>query len=592
MHLINVKTLKLEEFVEGSIPPYAILSHRWSDGELTFKEIFKDRPDRNKKGYLKLVKACEAAATYAVDYLWIDTCCIDKRSSAELSEAINSMFAWYESAKVCIVYLEDVAGQCVLDERAPGFQALWREIGQNRWFTRSWTLQELIAPHQVDFYNSTWDFIAEKISKADWIVQITGIDGSLLCKESSPSECSISERMSWAAGRTATRTEDIAYSLMGIFDVNIALLYGEGSKAFRRLQEEIIRRTDDPSFLVWGYRIKEDTSCRLLANSPEDFQKISSGTIRPSSRGGTFVITNIGLSMEIDVVRLSLQTYGLLVGHAGDANFIVVVRKLPSSDNFHRVTTLARRHIHRQYVMCERRRVVVLWDYHLKLSESHDMSYGFTIEARTRFSVSAYTKWIPDLRRSLLSDECSTVGDGIDAVTVDFEDATAIEVIKVACNIAMQSVLVVHLSFDFDSSPWAFLCNEKDESNQLSAIKKMMVAIHRQSHAETDDNMHRIRPTRSKTNLYAFRGPSKHETSMSAKVPTHIVADSRVSDLLLSFIPPHSYQNDSSYWVFRVSEASRRDIPEGGAVGHEFFELPALGKCTEESSTIQVAKVE
>ena len=139
MHLIDVRTLKLKQFIEGSIPPYAILSHRWFDEEPTFKEVLKERLDPSKKGHKKLVRACETATRYEVNYLWTDTCCIDKRSSAELSEAINSMYAWYENAKVCIAYLADVSSELGLDE---SFQ-------KSVWFTRSWTLQELLAPRFV-----------------------------------------------------------------------------------------------------------------------------------------------------------------------------------------------------------------------------------------------------------------------------------------------------------------------------------------------------------------------------------------------------------------------------------------------------------
>ncbi|KAF2163106.1 hypothetical protein M409DRAFT_68730 [Zasmidium cellare ATCC 36951] len=247
MRLVNIHTLKLHEFVEGSIPPYAILSHRWTDEELTFKELAKDRADKDKKEYRKLLGACRVSAHYGVDYVWIDTCCIDKRSSAELSESINSMFAWYQKAKVCLAYLEDVHVGPNLDEEFRG----------SVWFTRSWTLQELIAPKSVHFYDHDWEHFSSKDGVIPTLFHITGVDRDVLSGSCSVRECSVGERMSWAADRHATRSEDVAYSLMGIFNVNMPLLYGEGQRAFERLQEEILRRRTGGLLLKVGVSTRD-----------------------------------------------------------------------------------------------------------------------------------------------------------------------------------------------------------------------------------------------------------------------------------------------------------------------------------------------
>ncbi|KAJ9150277.1 hypothetical protein NKR23_g3695 [Pleurostoma richardsiae] len=145
MRLINVDSLELEEFVGVHIPGYVILSHTWDDGEVLFRDW--GQPEAAlKKGYAKILKTCEWARGYGVSYAWVDTCCIDKSSSAELTEAINSMFAWYSGAVVCLAYLSDLE---------PGEFAS-RGFGHCRWFTRGWTLQELIAPRQVLFCDNSW----------------------------------------------------------------------------------------------------------------------------------------------------------------------------------------------------------------------------------------------------------------------------------------------------------------------------------------------------------------------------------------------------------------------------------------------------
>ncbi|KAK0655719.1 hypothetical protein B0T16DRAFT_424448 [Cercophora newfieldiana] len=200
MRLINTATLQFEEFIRQNIPEYAILSHTWEEEEVSFADI--------------ILKTCEIAQSEGHGYAWVDTCCIDKSSSAELTEAINSMFKWYQNAKVCYAFLSDFPAS------ADSNEAL--EIC--RWFTRGWTLQELIAPRDVTFF------------RQDWTKPLRSI--------------AVAQKMSWAAFRETTRVEDMAYSLLGIFDVNMPMLYGEGEKAFRRLQEEIIRSTSDLSILA------------------------------------------------------------------------------------------------------------------------------------------------------------------------------------------------------------------------------------------------------------------------------------------------------------------------------------------------------
>ncbi|KAK3902002.1 heterokaryon incompatibility protein-domain-containing protein [Staphylotrichum tortipilum] len=260
MRLLNTTTLKLTEFTRD-VPPYAILSHTWGDEEVTFQEI--GLPERHKKkGFRKIRWCCQQAKRDTLEWAWVDTCCIDKTSSAELSEAINSMYNWYREAQVCYVYLEDVPD---LDaDLDPGLDSdaddeseaalRWDDrFRPARWFTRGWCLQELIAPGAVEFYSAGWREIGTKLSLCERISKITGIPSNVLLDPDSALEgCCLAQRMSWASARKTSRVEDEAYCLLGIFGVHMPLLYGEGERAFYRLQEEIIRQTEDYSFLLWS----------------------------------------------------------------------------------------------------------------------------------------------------------------------------------------------------------------------------------------------------------------------------------------------------------------------------------------------------
>ena len=205
MRLLNTATFKLREFLTD-FPPYAILSHTWGDEEVSYQEI--DLPEReNKRGFAKIFECCRLALGDGLDWAWIDTCCIDKTSSAELSEAINSMFAWYRAAYVCYVYLEDVPNPDA------GFPE--KEFYAARWFTRGWCLQELIAPQFVEFYTTGWQEIGTKLSLRDKIHEVTGIPLPVLLGEEDAMEaCNMAQRLSWASTRETTRVEDEAYCLL------------------------------------------------------------------------------------------------------------------------------------------------------------------------------------------------------------------------------------------------------------------------------------------------------------------------------------------------------------------------------------------
>ena len=231
----NDGEFSLTTFFGDDIPPrYAMLSHTWEAEEVTFKEL-QDGTGTKKAGYKKIRFCGEQARRDGLQYFWVDTCCIDKSSSAELSEAINCMFRWYRGSTKCYVYLSGVLRPAVGTSDLAWESAFWN----SKWFTRGWTLQELIAPMSVEFYSKEGEFLGDRSTLERRICEITGIPAQALRGSPLPG-FSISERMTWASRRATTRQEDQAYSLLGIFDVNMSLIYGEGREnALRRLREEI-----------------------------------------------------------------------------------------------------------------------------------------------------------------------------------------------------------------------------------------------------------------------------------------------------------------------------------------------------------------
>jgi acyl carrier protein len=282
----------------------------------------KYRADVERKtGFSKIVGCCMWAKRDGLEYAWIDSCCIDKRSSAELSEALNSMSQWYKNASRCYVYL---AKPEIHTDPMVRFTS-------NRWFSRGWTLQELLAPHALVFLARDWtvigcldkvfrkaaggfdrqvhspvvclpqDEVAEEISAA------TEIPVDFLVGRKVIGQACVAQRMYWASRRRTTRAEDRAYSLMGLFDINMPIIYGEGlEKAFGRLQREVIHRSPDQSIFAWYDR--SATSHRLLATSPEQFRE--SGTVTQMSRSqsltletstdwSAFAMSNLGLQITL-----------------------------------------------------------------------------------------------------------------------------------------------------------------------------------------------------------------------------------------------------------------------------------------------------
>lgn len=211
MRLINTTTQMLEEFESNATPPYAILSHTWTKEEISYQDLATERKAGKEAGYNKFDNGCRVAREAGFDYVWLDTCCIDKTNNVELSEAINSMFHWYKNAKMCFAYLSDLH----VNENPYDIESYFPRC---KWFTRGWTLQELLAPSEVLFFTASWTKIGTRTEFALLISEITGVPSTYLLGLEIE-YASVAMRFSWASQRKTTKAEDIAYSLLGIFDI-------------------------------------------------------------------------------------------------------------------------------------------------------------------------------------------------------------------------------------------------------------------------------------------------------------------------------------------------------------------------------------
>ncbi|KAF5368575.1 hypothetical protein D9758_002408 [Tetrapyrgos nigripes] len=300
MRLLNTKTFQLHEFY-SDIPTYAILSHTWDREEVTFQDMQNLRAAKRKAGYAKLSGACAHARKDNFEWIWIDTCCINKESSAELSEAINSMYGYYGDSEVCYVYLSDASSAEDPRDVDSGFR-------KSRWFKRGWTLQELLAPRYVVFLGKDWKEIGTRWSLRDAISALTCIP-SRVFENGNMTGYSIAQKMSWGAFRETTRPEDQAYCLMGLFGVNMPPLYGEGSvKAFMRLQQEIIKVSDDRSIFAWIAPLGDQGPRGLFAKSPFEFRmsgEVAASETDTIDETSSYSFANNGLHIHLPLEEVS-----------------------------------------------------------------------------------------------------------------------------------------------------------------------------------------------------------------------------------------------------------------------------------------------
>lgn len=338
--LANKALLGCEEWEDwrlGDITPliqmqlkYAIFSHRWcSTGEPSFHDISTGITS-SRDGCAKLLNFCKKAKEFGCDYAWSDTCCIDKTSSAELEEAIRSMYRWYGSAEVCITYL--------------GASSSVKDFDAEPWFTRGWTLQELLAPRRTKFYGREWVPILSQLPLKSNDKEQDELSGAIECVTRIPCHQLIAfrpgcyrvwEKLLWASRRTTTKLEDMAYCLIGILDINMPIAYGEGEWAFHRLMEVILQRCDEPEIFAWVglpsmyslvlpsspacyEAILDSMSAKTLRLEPSQNQQIlPAWTSNIGDR--TFTLTKHGLEIDLLMIDVEMVEIDESTGHHGDA---------------------------------------------------------------------------------------------------------------------------------------------------------------------------------------------------------------------------------------------------------------------------------
>jgi len=281
---------------------YAILSHRWMEGkEITYEMMKSGRQLTRSPGYKKLRKFCEKAGAYGVEFAWSDTCCIDKNSSTEIDESIRSMFRWYRNSYICIIHLaqSDTIQSMTGDE----------------WMKRGWTLQELLAPRRIKLFNKQWmPMTGDRNDKSPEDTEVmvalgnaTGIHPEYL-REFDPGPFKVDERMTWAAERKTTRVEDVAYSLMGIFNVSMQIAYGEGGdRAFCRLIEAIMQ-AGDPSVLNWVGDAASHHCSSAIPRSPEGFVGRRLELPQRLEWRLEMTMTNLGLRVPLVILPLNIKS--------------------------------------------------------------------------------------------------------------------------------------------------------------------------------------------------------------------------------------------------------------------------------------------
>ncbi|KAL8840410.1 MAG: hypothetical protein Q9176_003908 [Flavoplaca citrina] len=337
VRLLNAESLTLQQFKDEACPPYAILSHRWAEDPSTevvyddmakFEDIRHSSVWKKAKSAAKIVAACQKVLELGFVYLWVDTVCIKQDNPIELSTAINSMYRLYHDAEVCIVYLYDYPTAEV------------QTLSQSDWFTRGWTLQELVAPQVVKFFDKNWDYIGKTGDLAAELTHRTGVHKKYWTSNAPVNYASVSERMSWMAGRKTTVPEDIAYCMLGLFGVNMPLLYGEGKeRAFLRLQEEIMKYSADHSLFAWEDDSHQCCGTGLLAPSPECFRSTGHYRHRSDQRNNRpYQMTNKGIAIDLPLVHLEENDFvGALNCHDEEAKSVGLYLRKVSGNHYCRV---------------------------------------------------------------------------------------------------------------------------------------------------------------------------------------------------------------------------------------------------------------
>lgn len=378
MKLLHTGSLNLHEFPEDNPPRYGTLSYTWGPpaDELSHRDV-KDGADlcvRTSPSAHRVKLASQRAREMGYDYIWIDTLCIDQTSSAEVSEGVNASYRWISKADCCLVHLSDLPASSSPDTSCIDEE----ELRRCRWFRRGWTLQELVAPRQLVLYDCDWNRRGDKKTETvrQLLARVSGVEEAVLEDPACVRGISLGRRMAWAAGRLTSRPEDRAYSLLGLCGVNMPIIYGEGDRAFFRLQEEVLKNSVDLSLLLWrqapllghrrrrssfgasedggdgdnaAYHSSGDEDCGhtawhsrhgdrsrggqmfrgILARSPDEFAHITAtcdyALRTPFQSDAEIQFTNKGLCARVPVVPAAAYGVG---SHGGTRDLVMYVGKL------------------------------------------------------------------------------------------------------------------------------------------------------------------------------------------------------------------------------------------------------------------------
>ncbi|KAK6435197.1 hypothetical protein LTR95_008617 [Oleoguttula sp. CCFEE 5521] len=315
MRLLDTGTYEVGDPQYSITERYAILSHRWHAKEISYQQLEsaeKIARSITLPHFAKIQSACAKAASLGYQWLWIDTCCINKQDNAELTESLNSMYKWYNVDHITAKGPTPFAVAATDESKVP----------ESEWFTRGWTLQELLACKTARFYDVNWDEIGTKATLALDLQRITRIEAGYLHHRKSLHLASIATKLSWACDRVTTRPEDKVYSLVGLFDVYLPIQYGEGlKKAFRRLQLELLTTPDESIFawtlpgLSWEPSLGYDSDeYGLLAPSIECFGKsggvthINKEDYRPRSAAG-YSMVQTGVMFPVPTIEFDKKVW-------------------------------------------------------------------------------------------------------------------------------------------------------------------------------------------------------------------------------------------------------------------------------------------
>lgn len=273
MRFLHTKTFVLHDFT-GPPSSYAVFFHAHGSDDIGFEDFSKPQMLLCKDGFHRLWQACSRARNHGSEWLWSDAVCIDRGSSTALTEAFNSLARIYQHCIFSIIYLEDLpCSDCVGG-------GLEKRLAKCAWLRNVWVLPQLIFPKHSFIYDRDWAEIGTKASLARQLSLVTSIEQSVLINPAALGEYSVAKRMSWASHLEASRPEDRSFALLGILGVHMPIVYGEGQKAFIRLQEEILRDTNDYSLFAWRPEVPQEYR-GLFAYSPAEFQHFDKGPNGP-----------------------------------------------------------------------------------------------------------------------------------------------------------------------------------------------------------------------------------------------------------------------------------------------------------------------